>query len=317
MKKEIVFNEIEPKRLDIFLVEQLNISRSQIKKMIDNNQVVVNQKIATKTGLILENNFKIEILENDLLTTIECNQNTPFLIKPIKIGLDIIYEDEYLMIINKPSNMLVYPTEQSKDDQITLVHGLMEYLKWNQNDFKEPERMGIVHRLDKDTSGLMIIAKNQEMVNKLSYLFLKHEIEKHYHAIVYNHFPTLNKPIKVDVLMGYEKSGKYKMRIGNDVKNGKQAISIVTPLQNLDQGFSLVDVRILTGRTHQIRATMRYLNHPIFNDPIYGPRTKTTNYGQYLFCNFLSFVHPITNEKLNFKIPCDKTFMDMYEKLNK
>ncbi len=313
MLDSLVYSKSEPQRLDTFLVDQLGISRSQIKKMIDNSQVLVNGKPATKTGLSLELNDQIQILE-------AVAQPAPTATKPTvssrinqDVKLAIVFEDDYLMVINKPTNMLVYPTIHHEPN--TLVDALQTYLKWNPNDFSDPTRMGIVHRLDKDTCGLMIIAKTPMMVDQLSQLFLDHQIEKHYHAIVYNHFSDLNKNYYVDVMLGYGKTGEYKMRIGPDARNAKQAISIVTPLLNLNQGFSLVDVQILTGRTHQIRATMRYLNHPLLNDNVYGPRAKTTSYGQYLICKHIKFIHPITHESLSFEIPYDVTFQEMYDKL--
>ncbi len=315
MKKQFIYQAAEPMRLDLFLVQELEISRSQIKKLIDNHQVLVNEKVVTKTGFSLENNFQVQILDNQTEISPEVQSKPIVTSSKVNVKLDIIYEDDYLLVINKPTNLLVYPTNHHETN--TLVHGLKTYLNWNPADFNDQERMGIVHRLDKDTNGLMVIAKNQMMVEKLTQMFMFHEIDKHYHAIVYNHFNDLNKSFSVDVMLGYDRSGKYKMKVGNDVRNGKQAISIIAPLMNLNQGFSLVDVQILTGRTHQIRATMRHLNHPLLNDSVYGPRTKTTSYGQYLICYKLGFVHPITNQKLNFEIPYDQTFQDMYEKLTK
>ena len=286
--ERIIYNNVENLRLDIYLKDFLNISRSSVTKMIKEEKILVNN-LKTKSGYILKNKDIIEyeyILEKQNLL----KQN---------IKLDIIYEDEDIMVINKPSGLVVHPGNGVKKD--TLVNGLLNYTsKLSNRD--DPIRPGIVHRIDKDTSGLLLITKTDESYEIMKARFKKHNIKRKYIALVSGVIE--HNSGKINAPIGRDEKNRIKYTVTE--KNSKNAITNFTVMERYKDA-TLIKCILETGRTHQIRVHMKYINHPIINDPVYG-KMINESYGQMLHAYYIGFNHPITNEFLEFKVDIDKTF---------
>ena len=287
-------------RLDIFLALKLankNISRSQVKNYIDKNAVLVNKKIE-KAGYKIKTND--EIIINFSSSDIS--------LKPEKINLDIIYEDSEIIIINKPQNMIVHPGAGNFSG--TLVNGLLYYFKNNLSDINGISRPGIVHRIDKNTSGILVVAKNNYTHNFLAGQFAEHKITREYMALVHGNLyenGTINKPI------GRSSRDRKKMAIN---LNGRKAITHYYVLKNFVD-YCLIKLKLETGRTHQIRVHMASINHPVLGDEIYGTGNKKFNLiGQVLHAKKLGFVHPKTKKYVEFNQSPPKYFLDLIRKLN-
>ena len=296
-KTLVVQSQQEGMRLDIFLKDILDYSRSKINKEIKNKSVQVNGA-ASKSGYIIK--------ENDIVTLeiVEDKIN----LDPQKIDFKILFEDKYIMVISKPENLVVHPGAGVYSE--TLVNGLIYYNK-NIKDIGEADRPGIVHRLDKDTSGLMIIAKDEIAYKNLVNMFKNGEIHKEYLAILIGH---LESEIRVDEPIGRNpKDRKSFTVIYNNTKN---AISTFVPIKYMN-GFTLCRVIIETGRTHQIRVHARYLKHPVLGDPIYGYRNSLGIKSQLLHAYKLSFNHPITGEELYFEDKFPERFTKALEKIDR
>ena len=295
----LVSEEDKGKRLDIFLQNVIEeTSRATIQKYIEENLVKINGKEIKKVGIKLKGNESIEvkILEEEILE-----------IKPENIPLDIVYEDEYIAVINKPSNMTVHPAQNIYSG--TLVNALLYHFKSLSNINEDNIRPGIVHRLDKDTSGLIIIAKTNEAHEKLVEMFQKKDMKKTYIAICKGNFNKKNG--RIENLIGRDPYERKRMAVVE--VNGKLAITNYEVIDEI-QDFSLLKVNIETGRTHQIRVHMKYLNHPILGDSTYGSSSKIIE-RQMLHAYMLEFIHPITKEviKVVGKLPED--FENIIKKL--
>lgn len=290
MEKVIV--EDENIRLDQYLSNNLDISRSKIQKLLKQDKIIVNGKIE-KSSYLVKIGDEIEI-DSELDFTIK--------IEAKNIPLDIVYEDDYLMIINKKSGMVVHPAPGHYTD--TLVNALLYHF-----NIKETTniRVGIVHRLDKDTSGLMIVAKNDEMLDKLSNMIKEKEVKRHYLALVEGVISpdsgTIDAPIGRDI------NFREKMMV-TDI-NSKEAITHFQVLKRFKEN-TLVECVLETGRTHQIRVHMAYINHPIVNDPIYNKK-KATDFGQMLHSKSIEFIHPVTNKKIYFEVEPPKEFLEVLQ----
>lgn len=269
-------------RVDKVLCEVLNISRNRIQ----NSTILVNGKVSRVS-------YKVQI-DDEIDCIFEDKKEIDLEAK--NIPLEIVYEDQYLAIINKPYNMVVHPSESFSG--VTLVNAL----KYNIKNLSSIDtlRPGIVHRLDKDTSGLMIIAKTNEAHEKLIDMFKNHEIEKTYLAILKGKFNKTS--IRVQNYIGRDK--KDRKKYSTNTTSGKLAISIFDLLEQ-NEKYSLVSVKILTGRTHQIRVHAKGLGYPILGDHIYGRMDNFKR--QQLHAYRLEFIHPITHKKMDIKInlPCD------------
>ncbi|MBP2025212.1 RluA family pseudouridine synthase [Peptoniphilus stercorisuis] len=270
-------NEYIGSRLDKFLLNKLSINRSQIKKYISNENILVNEK-KVKAGYILKENDQIFIYYEDELKLI-----------PQKIDFNILYEDEYIAVISKPQNLIVHPGAGHFED--TLVNGLL-YRFNSLATTGEEFRPGIVHRLDKDTSGLMIIAKQDIAYERLVDQFKNSEIHKEYLAIVEG---VIDSKGRIEEPIGRDPRNRTKMAVVYE--NSKNAITEYEVLKNYNL-FTLIKVRILTGRTHQIRVHMSYIKHPVLGDLTYGHKNKYKIDKQMLHAYKLIFNHPITNEKI-------------------
>ena len=276
-------------RLDKFLDQKLEINRSQIKKHIESGNILLNGKIV-KAGYGLKEGDNITVSFEDEEKLL-----------PENIYFDIIYEDEYLAVISKPQDLVVHPGAGNKSG--TLVNGLLYKFKNLSNPIDE-DRPGIVHRLDKDTSGLMIIAKNDEAYYKLVDMFKNREIEKHYLAIVHG---NIYEDFDVDAPIGRDPNNRIKMKVVEE--NSKHASSSFHVVKNFDK-FTLLDVTLHTGRTHQIRVHLSYVNHPVVGDETYGIKNKYKINTQLLHAYKLKFIHPITGEELEIVDEFPKRFID-------
>lgn len=292
MEKLVV--EEENIRLDQYLSNSLDISRSKIQKLLKQDKILVNGK-KEKSSYLVQINDLIEInSELDFSIKIEAK----------KIPLDIVYEDDYLMIINKKSGMVVHPAPGHYTD--TLVNALLYHF-----NIKETTniRVGIVHRLDKDTSGLMMVAKTDEMLEKLSNMIKEKEVKRHYLALVdgviSHDSGTIDAPIGRDI------NTREKMMV-TDI-NSKEAVTHFKVLERYKE-YTLVECILETGRTHQIRVHMAYINHPIVNDPIYNKK-KSTDFGQMLHSKSIEFIHPVTGEKIYFEVEPPKEFCDILQSI--
>ena len=283
-------------RIDKYLAECTDYSRSTIQKMIDNSFIKVNDKI-------VKSNY---ILKIDDLISIDDSFKEDIDIKPEDIKLDIVYEDEYLMVINKPSGMVVHPGNGNTEH--TLVNALMGYTK-NLSDNNGEIRCGIVHRIDKDTSGLMLVAKTNKAHEILADGFKNKTIKREYLALVIGNVNTDNGTI--DAPIGRDKSDRKKMTV-TDI-NSKEAVTHFKVIKRY-QGYTLLKLKLDTGRTHQIRVHMKYIGYPVYNDPVYT-NNKCTSFGQFLHSCSIDFIHPITNERLHFECILPKEFQEFIDNL--
>ena len=283
--------EEENIRIDTYLSNKLDISRSKIQKLIDEEKITVN-------GKVIKSNYKTKL--ND---EIEIDDELDFdiTVEPVEIPLDIVYEDEYLMIINKPSGLVVHPAPGHYDD--TLVNGLLFYLN---KDKTKNVRPGIVHRLDKDTSGLMVVAKDEKTMELLSEMISKKEVERKYLAIVDG--VIKENTATIDAPIGRDPSNRQKMAINPTGKNAITHIKVIERFKN----NTFIECLLDTGRTHQIRVHLSYINHRVTNDPVYG---EGNEFGQMLHSYSIKFIHPITKKELYFEQAPPKEFIEELNKL--
>lgn len=281
----------ENERIDKYIAKTTDLSRTLISKMIDNGFILVNNK---KT----KNNYKVKL--NDIIT-IDENYKESTDVLPEKMDLNIVYEDNDILIINKPSGMVVHPGNGNYSG--TLVNGLMFYTN-NLSSVNGEIRPGIVHRIDKDTSGLIIVAKNNKTHEILSNYFQNKTITRTYIALVKGELKTNSATI--DAPIGRSEKDRKKMAVTS--KNSKNAVTHLTVLKRY-KGYTLVKLKLDTGRTHQIRVHMQYIGHPVYNDPVYT-NDKCSEFGQFLHSYSMEFVHPITKEKMYFECPLPDYFED-------
>lgn len=282
-------------RLDQYLANSLDRSRSKIQKDIKEGLVCVNGK-TVNNSYILNIDDEISITER---------QNIDSNIKSSDIDVDIVYEDEYLLVINKQSGLVVHPAPGHYTD--TLVNALATKFKLSNMDSDRP---GIVHRIDKDTSGLMLVAKDEITHEKLSEMIKNKEVERIYIALVYG---VINHDTgTIDAPIGRDPNNRQKMCVTD--KNSKDSITHFKVLKRY-KDKTLVECKLETGRTHQIRVHFNYINHPVVGDPVYAKKTNVTEFGQYLHSKSIRFTHPITNQELYFEVDLPKEFKDMLENL--
>lgn len=279
-------------RLDEYIKTKYNISRSKAQKLNDDNLILVN-------GEHKNNSYIVE--DKDIIELIENKDYVPSKFKGENIPLDIVYEDEDIVIINKASGMVVHPASGNYEN--TLVNALI--YRYNLDDTNV--RSGIVHRIDKDTSGLVIVAKNDKTLELVTEMFKNKKIKKTYLAIVdgviNNKSGTINAPIARDV------KDRKKMMVGKD---GKKSITHFYVLKNFKNN-TYISLNLETGRTHQIRVHMAYIGHPVTNDKVYGK--EKTSFGQYLHAYKLEFIHPITKKEIIVEAPLPIEFEEKLKEL--
>ena len=275
-------------RLDAFVTESFDssYSRSFYKRLIDDGKVTVNGKVITKAGTKLSSGDKVEA---DIP---EPREDDSFVAQDIP--LDIVYEDSDLLVINKPQGMVVHPAAGHYEG--TLVNALLAHCKDELSDINGVLRPGIVHRIDKDTSGLMLACKNNFTHLKLADMLSRHEIVREYRALVYG-FVKEEKGM-IDAPVGRSSNDRRKMAV---TKEGKSAVTHFEVVERLGE---ITDLKLVleTGRTHQIRVHMAYIGHPVVGDPVYAPRRKSYGLsGQALHSQAITFVHPRTGETMHFE----------------
>ena len=291
MRLFTVENDFSDIRIDKYLIDLLGVSRSKIQKMISNGNVLVN-------GKVIKNSYIVRV--DDEIKVDEYIEDTSVL--PEKMDLDILYEDDYLLVVNKPSGMVVHPALGHYNK--TLVNGLMYHTNLSNNDV----RPGIVHRIDKDTSGLLLVAKNDDIHMYLSEEISKRKVSRKYIALVWG---VLNNDTgTIDAPIGRDPLDRKKMCV-TDI-NSKDAITHFKVLERL-KDVTLIECTLETGRTHQIRVHMSYIGYPIVNDPVYGRKKKINDFGQMLHAKTIGFVHPITKEYMEFSKDAPKEFYDILD----
>lgn len=288
---EIIVDE-ENVRIDKYLASKTDYSRETITKMLAEEYILVN-------GKSIKASYKVKVGDVILIKDGFVKEMS---LKATKMDIDIVYEDEYLMVINKDSGVVVHPGAGNSND--TLVNGLLYYNKTLSKG--EEFRPGIVHRLDKDTSGLMIIAKDDKAHELLADDFKNKRIHREYIALLDGVFPQ--KKAIIDAPIGRSKQYFDKMEV---CKDGKKAITNLEVIKKY-KDYTLVKLVLETGRTHQIRVHLAYIGYPVHNDPVYSNKV-CTDFGQFLHSAYLKFKHPITGEVLEFnsRLPEEfQTFID-------
>ena len=276
----------EAMRLDVFITDSIDsYTRSYFTGLISEGRVTVNGKVVTKSGFKISSGDIIEVTIPEPVNTDTVAQDIP---------LDILYEDDDLIIINKPQGMVVHPAAGHYDG--TLVNALLKHCGDNLSDINGVVRPGIVHRIDKDTSGVMMAVKNNETHIKISDMMSRHEIERVYRTVVYG-IVTENKGT-IDAPIGRSTKDRRKMTV---VPDGKPSVSHFEVMNRYREGTDL-KVILETGRTHQIRAHMTYIGHPVIGDPLYAPKRQSYGLeGQCLHSKSIRFIHPRTGEELYFE----------------
>ena len=305
MIKNISVNEEEKLRLDIYITKKdKSLSRSMIQKLIDNSKITVNGK-QEKASYKVQNGDKIKI---------EVQEPKEVKIEAQDIPIEVIYEDNDIIVVNKPKGMVVHPANGNLDG--TLVNAIMAICKDSLSGIGGELRPGIVHRIDKDTSGLLIVAKNDKAHIQMSGQIKDRKVKKTYIALVRGTIAeneaTINMPI------GRSIKDRKKMAVN---KNGKEAIThfkVLNRYTTSKASYTLLEIKIDTGRTHQIRVHMSEIGHPVIGDTVYSNgRNEFGIEGQCLHAKTLEFKHPIKGIEMTLEAPIPEYFKNMIKELEK
>ena len=293
---EIRVEDNENVRIDKYIADKTDYTRSKIQKLINSGNVVVK-------GKVVKANYKVS-LDDEIVITLE-EEDTD--IEPENISLDIVYEDEYLLVVNKPSGMVVHPAAGNYHH--TLVNALMYHCNNNLSRVNGEVRPGIVHRIDADTSGLLLVAKNDMVHNNLAKQISEKTVKRKYiclvHGVIKEDSATIDAPI------GRDKFDRKKMCVTDE--NSKDAITHIRVIDRYKDS-TLIECSLETGRTHQIRVHMNYINHPVVNDPVYGyNKLDDKEFGQMLHAKEIGFIHPVTKEFMDFTVPVPDRFKEILE----
>jgi len=285
-------------RLDVFLVNCTNYTRSFIKTLNDENRILINGK-TQKAGYKLKCGDVVEVEEKEV---------QEISAEPENIPLNIVYEDDDLLVINKQVGLVVHPCNTTKSH--TLVNALMYHIK-NLSTINGVLRPGIVHRLDKDTGGLIIVAKNDISHKKLSEQLKDKTLNREYKALIKG---RLKEDFIVEGYLGRNPKNREQRAMVSEI-NGKYSKTIFT-IDKVYDHFTLLNCKLTTGRTHQIRAHLKHINHPIVGDALYGGTEKTIKtQGQLLFAYKIQFVHPSTNKLMQFEVDLPDYFTKILNNL--
>lgn len=302
MRHELEYPDIPASRIDKYINEQLpDLSRSYIQRIIKDNCVLVNDKMC-------KSNYKCRPYDKII---IEYNEAAELEIVAENIPLDIVYEDDFIVIVNKPKNMVVHPAVGHEHN--TLVNALLYHCKDSLSSINGVIRPGIVHRIDRNTTGILVVCKNDFAHRKLAEQLKEHSITRKYHAICYGTFKesdgTVNAPI------GRHPTDRKKMAI--NYKNGREAVTHYRVLKTLKQNYSYIECILETGRTHQIRVHMASIGHPLLGDDVYGPKNPKIKdlEGQTLHAKTLGFIHPDTGNYVEFDSELPEYFKALLNKL--
>ncbi|MDO4925349.1 MAG: RluA family pseudouridine synthase [Turicibacter sp.] len=294
-------SEEEGQRIDKYLSIMIEgKSRSFIQGLIDEKRIKANSKV-------IKSNYKLkkgDFIEVEVPEPVELNVSAE------EMNLDIVYEDEDVLVVNKEKGIVVHPAPGNYTG--TLVNGILHHCS-DLSGINGVIRPGIVHRIDKDTSGILVIAKNDEAHNDLAAQFKEHSIKREYYALVEGKFSNIKG--SVDKPISRDKKERIKMAINSD---GKRAVTHYEVLEQYDKGVSLVKCTLETGRTHQIRVHMASIGHPLVGDLVYGYKRQKFNIeGQALHAKTLGFIHPRTKEYMEFTSELPHYFKELLEKLRK
>lgn len=296
--KEINFTieESAKGRLDKVIAENVaDLTRSQVQSLIKKGQILVNDAPTTN---------RYQVKPNDQIV-IKLPDPVAIDVQPEKMDLDIVYEDDDVIVVNKPQGMIVHPAPGH--DHGTLVNGLLAHTPLA--TINGELRPGIVHRIDKDTSGLLMVAKNDQALVSLSKQLKDKTNQRKYWAIVHGNIKedtgTINAPI------GRSKKDRKKMAINEE---GRPAVTHFKVLERFGE-YTLIECQLETGRTHQIRVHLKYIGHPVAGDPLYGPRKTLKGNGQFLHAKLLGFKHPRTGEEMVFEVDPPAIFQTTLKKL--
>ena len=288
--------EVNDVRIDKYVTEHTDYSRNLVLNLIKSGNILVNDNLV-KPSYKVHTGDKITIKDVKMAT----DEITPW-----DYPLDIVYEDDDIIIVNKPSGMVVHPGAGNKDH--TLVNAL-KYHTDKLSDINGIERLGIVHRIDKDTSGLIIVAKTNKAHEVLGEYFKSHSIKREYIALLSGVLP--HDTATIDAPIGRDEKNRLRMAV--TPSNSKRAVTHLQVLKRYKE-YTLVKARLETGRTHQIRVHTKYIGYPVYNDPVYASKSEG-DFGQFLHSYSMEFIHPITKEKMYFKRDVPKYFQDFLDKL--
>ena len=296
-----VTNDRSGKRLDVWLAEAAEISRSRAQQLIESGEVLLNGKVAKKRDTVFQGDeVTYEIPEPEEIEAI-----------PQDLPITIVYEDDHLLVVDKPQGMVVHPAPGNPDG--TLVNALLYHCKGRLSSINGMVRPGIVHRIDKDTSGLLIVAKTDEAHRGLAEQIAVHSFVRRYEAVCVGSFReesgTVNAPI------GRSKTDRKKMAVTQE--NSKPAVTHYRVLgETKNKMYSHLELTLETGRTHQIRVHMAYMGHPVAGDPVYGTEKHRLGLsGQCLFAKFIQFTHPVTGAVLAFEADRPQFLRETLQKL--
>lgn len=302
MKEQLLISDENDIRLDVWLSRNLKeYSRTFFQKLIDDNMILVN-------GNIVKSKYKLSFSDR---ITVKIPDPVPLEIKAEDIPLDIIFEDMDILVINKPKGMVVHPAPGNPSH--TLVNAVLNHCKDDLSDINGVIRPGIVHRLDKDTSGLIIVAKNNNAHKRLTSAFKNREVGKIYFALVKGVIKENNGVIDLSISRHPVERKKFAHIPGK----GRQAQTSFKVIERFND-VTYVEVTLHTGRTHQIRVHFSHIGHPVLGDPVYSRKSEEFGLdGQALHAGFLSFKHPVSGHIMNFEAPLPNYFKELLEKIKK
>lgn len=284
-------------RLDVYLAEKMGKTRSAVLKAIEEGRVLLNGKVPAKAG--------VKISVGDVIT-VDIPEPRPISAAPQDIPIDVLYEDNDIVVVNKPQGMVTHPASGSPDG--TLVNALLYRVK-DLSGINGEIRPGIVHRLDKDTSGVLVVAKNDAAHLALSKQISTKKALRYYYALVVGNI-ALDEG-KIDKSIARSKKDRKQMAVSEE---GRNALTLYKVIERF-KGYTLVECELRTGRTHQIRVHMKSIGHPVVGDPVYGKASPLAPNGQLLHAHKLVLYHPVSGEKMTFTAPVNDTFAAALKKL--
>lgn len=287
-------------RLDVFVASSAGVSRSMAQQLISDGNVVIDGKKASKSYKIIGGeNIEVVLPEPKKLDNI-----------PQELPVKIVYEDEYMLVVDKPRGMVVHPAAGNPDG--TLVNALLYHCDGRLSNINGVERPGIVHRIDKMTSGLLMVAKTNEAHNGLAVQIAAHTFDRKYEAVAIGSFP--DDEGRIDRPIARHRTDRKKMCIDS---TGREATTLWRVL-NRYSGYTHIECTLLTGRTHQIRVHMQSIGHPLLGDTVYGDKADRFHLeGQCLWAKYISFTHPITGERMQFTAEMPDYFSKILDKLDR